>query len=183
MPNRILEQYKKKIVPALRKEFGYKNISSVPKVEKVVINVGMGRSAVNKDTKLMEKIEADLAKISGQKPSLRLSKKSIAGFKLREGLPVGCVVTLRGTKMYDFIDRLISLALPRSRDFQGIPLSSVDLHGNINIGVKEHNIFPEITYESLKDIFGLEVTVVTSARTREEGIALFRLFGFPLKTS
>lgn len=183
MPSRIIEKYKKEIRPAIQKQFGYKNVSQVPKIIKVVINVGMGRIAVNKDTKLMEKIEADLAKISGQKPSLRKSKKSIAGFKLREGMAVGCAVTLRGGRMYDFIDRLIAIALPRSRDFQGISLSAVDTNGNLNIGIKEHNIFPEVSYESLKDIFGLEINVVTTARSREEGIALLRLFGFPLKTS
>ena len=169
MPSRIIEKY--------RKEYGESR--QAPRIMKVVVNVGIGKIA--KDAKMIERMEKDLAKITGQKPAVRNAKKSIAGFKLREGTPVGLVVTLRGTRMYDFIDRLISVALPRSRDFQGISKSSIDEHGNINIGIKEHNIFPEISYESLKDIFGLEVTVVTTAGSKEKGLALFKVLGFPIK--
>ncbi len=151
-----------------------------PRITKVVLNVGVGKIA--KDAKALEKIEQDLAKITGQKPALRAAKKSIAGFKVREGTPSGYMVTLRGSRMYDFIDRLISVALPRSRDFQGIPESSFDAAGNLNIGIKEHNIFPEVSYESLKDIFGLEVTIVINAGSRKEGVVLLRFLGFPIRT-
>lgn len=179
--NRLQEKYKKEILPALKDQFKYKNISAVPKISKVTVNVGFGKTAVIKDTKLIERMEQDVAKITGQQPSVRKAKKSIAGFKLREGMPIGYLVTLRGARMYDFIDRLISIALPRTRDFQGLSSGSFDEHGNFTVGIKEHNIFPEITYESLKDIFGLEVTVVTNAGSREVGRAMLKMFGFPLK--
>lgn len=160
-------------------EFGYKTVMAVPKIEKVVLNAGIGRAI--KDDKFVEKVKQDLVKLSGQKPVARLAKKSIAGFKLREGTEIGVSVTLRGKRMYDFIDRLISIALPRTRDFHGIEPKSFDQKGNLTIGVKEHNIFPEIHYESLKDIFGFEVSIATTAKKREEGIALLRLMGFPIK--
>ena len=179
MQSRIIEQYRKKIAPALQAEFHYKNKHAIPRVTKVIVNVGVGK--ISKDTKMIERIQEDLAKITGQKAALRMAKKSIAGFKSREGTPSGVMVTLRGGRMYDFIDRLISVALPRSRDFQGLPEKSFDAVGNLNIGIKEHNIFPEISYESLKDIFGLEITVVTSSKVRKEGIALLRNMGFPIK--
>src|SRR3989344_1217926 len=169
MQSRILEKYKK--------IYGRK--PAAPRVEKVVVNVGVGKIA--KDTKALERIEQDLAKITGQKPALRKAKKSISGFKVREGTPSGYMVTLRGTRMYDFIDRLISVALPRSRDFQGLSEHSFDGSGNLSIGIKEHNIFPEVSYESLKDIFGLEVTITVNARSRQEGIELLRSLGFPIK--
>ena len=181
MSSRLLEKYRKEIVPALREEFAYKTIMAVPKVTKAVVNVGMGRVAVAKDTKMIERIGSDLAKITGQKPSTRKAKQSISGFKTRAGMDVGMMVTLRGRRMYDFIDRLISLALPRTRDFRGLPLSNVDSYGNLNLGVREHNVFPEISYESLKDIFGIQVTIATTAKNQTEGLALFRKFGFPLK--
>lgn len=176
---RLLEKYRKEVIPSLKEVFHYKNISAVPKITKAVVNVGTGRIA--KESKMLERVEKDLAKITGQKPAVRPAKKSIAGFKLREGMPVGYMVTLRGTRMYDFIDRLVSIALPRTRDFQGIPLVAVDMAGNLTIGVKEQTIFPEVTYDTLKDIFSLEVTIVTAARTRDEGIELLRLMGFPLQ--
>lgn len=181
--NRLQEKYRKTILPALQKEFAYKSVSAVPKIEKVTVNIGFGRAAIAKDTKLIEKIEQDLAKITGQKPSARTAKKSIAGFKLREGLLIGYAVTLRGTRMYDFIDRLISIALPRSRDFQGLPSQSFDENGNFTIGIKEHNIFPEVAYESLKDIFGLQVTIVTNAGSKKTGLFLLKAMGFPIKVS
>ncbi len=180
MTPRLLEKYRTVIVPALRDQFHFDNIHSVPRVTKVTVNTGIGR--IVKDDKLIKKIEHDLAKITGQKPSVRNAKKSIAGFKLREGTPVGYMVTLRGTRMYDFIDRLISLALPRSRDFQGLSNQSFDAAGNLSIGIKEHNIFPEVSYESLKDIFGFQVTIVTNAGSKEKGIALLKMMGFPIKS-
>jgi len=175
----LLEQYRKKIIPAMQKDFGIKNVMAIPRVEKVVINVGIGK--MTKDDKFIEKAQRDLALLSGQKPVFRKAKKSISGFKSREGTNIGMVVTLRGKRMYDFIDRLIHVALPRSKDFRGLDIKNFDSNGNLNLGIKEHNIFPEVTYESLKDIFGLEVTVVTSARNREKGIALLKLMGFPLR--
>lgn len=179
MSARLLEKYRKKVVPALQKDFGIKNVMAVPKVEKVVINTGIGR--IMKEEKSVEKIERDITLLSGQKPVFRKAKKSIAGFKIREGVNVGLSVTLRGKRMYDFIDRLISIALPRSKDFRGIDSKNIDAKGNLNLGVKEHSIFPEVSYESLKDIFGLEIAVVTSAKTREQGIALLKMLGFPIK--
>jgi large subunit ribosomal protein L5 len=178
---RLLEKYRKEVIPAMREKFGYKNIMAVPKIEKVVINTGYGRKAVLRDVAAIEKIKADLSKLTGQKPAVRKAKKSISGFKVRQGMEIGAVVTLRGKRMYDFIDRLISIALPRSRDFHGLDSKSFDEGGSLNIGIKEHSVFPEITYESLKDIFGLEVSVVTTAKSREEGMELLRLMGFPIK--
>lgn len=178
---RLLIKYRKEVIPAMREKFGYKSVMAVPKVEKVVINAGFGRKAVAKETAAIEKTEKDLAKLTGQKPAVRKAKKSISGFKLRQGMPIGMMVTLHGRRMYDFIDRLISIALPRSRDFHGLDSKSFDKRGSLSIGIKEHSIFPEITYESLKDIFGLEISVVTTAKSREEGIELLKLMGFPIK--
>ena len=178
---RLLTKYRKEVMPAMKAKFGYKNVMAIPKIEKVVVNVGYGRKAVAKETKAIEKIEQDLAKITGQKPAVRKSKKSISGFKVREGLDVGMMVTLRGRRMYDFIDRLISVALPRSRDFRGLDSKAFDQHGSLNMGIKEQTIFPEVTYESLKDIFSLQVTITTTAKNKEEGEDLLRLIGFPIK--
>ncbi|MBI2068944.1 MAG: 50S ribosomal protein L5 [Candidatus Yanofskybacteria bacterium] len=177
---RLLQKYRKEAIPAMQKEFNIANVMAVPKVEKVVVNIGIGRVA--KDEKITEKIAKDLTVISGQKPVFRKAKKSISGFKSREGMKVGVSVTLRGKRMYDFMDRLISIALPRSKDFRGIETGNFDKNGNLNLGIKESSIFPEITYETLKDIFSLEVTVVTTAKDRQRGIALLRLMGFPIKT-
>ena len=160
-------------------KFSYKNIMAVPKIEKAVINIGSGRAAAA--PKLREKIEKDIALITGQKPAWRLARKSISGFKVRQGMTVGFISTLRGKRMYDFIDRLISIALPRSRDFRGIEISSFDGQRSLNLGVREQIIFPEISYESSKDIFPFQVTITTTAKTREEGLELLRLIGFPLK--
>lgn len=177
---RLYDKYKKTAVPALQKEFGIANVMAVPRIEKVVLNTGVGR--VIKDDKMMERIERDLGILTGQKPVERKAKKSISSFKVREGVTVGVAVTLRGKRMYDFLDRLISIALPMSKDFRGIEMKNFDQKGNLNIGIKEQNIFPEITYETLKDIFGLQVTVVTkNTRNREQGIALMRLLGFPIQ--
>ena len=178
---RLLTKYRKEVVPKLRAEFGYKSVMAVPRLRKVVVNVGYGKRALAKDSKGIERMQTDLAKLTGQKSAPRLAKQSIAGFKLRQGLEIGALVTLRGRRMYDFIDRLISVALPRSRDFRGLDPKAFDQAGNLNIGIKENNIFPEISYESLKDIFSLEVTVVTTAGQPAAGIALLRYLGFPLK--
>lgn len=176
---RLQEQYRKKAIPALKEQFGFTNVMQVPKVEKVVINVGIGR--ITKDNAAVERVKRDLSVLSGQNPSIRKAKKSISSFKIRKGAPVGILVTLRGKRMYDFLDRLISIALPTSKDFRGIDPKNVDAQGNLNLGIKEHNIFPEVTYESIKDLFSLQVTVTTTAKTHERGIALLRLIGFKFK--
>lgn len=171
--------YRKKAIPALRKDFGISNIMAVPRIEKVTVNVGTGR--IHKDGPALEKIRRDLALVTGQKPSARPARKSVASFKVREGVTVGYAVTLRGRRMWDFLERFISLALPLSKDFRGVDPKHVDAHGNLNMGVREHNIFPEVNLESMKDIFGLQVTVTTNARNRERGVALLRSIGFPFK--
>jgi large subunit ribosomal protein L5 len=176
---RLQEKYRKTVSPAMQKDFGIENVMAVPKIEKVVINTGVGR--ITKEDKTIERIAKELAMITGQKPVLRKAKKSISGFKLRQGVTVGVSVTLRGKRMYDFLDRLISIALPRSKDFRGIDPNNFDKMGNLNFGIKESSIFPEINYENVKDIFGLEVTVVTTAKNREKGAALLKQIGFPIK--
>ncbi|MEK7121187.1 MAG: 50S ribosomal protein L5 [Patescibacteria group bacterium] len=163
----------------MQKTFEIENIMAVPKIEKVVVNTGVGRIA--KEDKTIERIAKDLTMIVGQKPVFKKAKKSISGFKLREGVSVGISVTLRGKRMYDFLDRLIAIALPRSRDFRGIETKNFDKMGNLNFGIRESSIFPEINYENVKDIFGLEVTVVTTAQNREKGIELLRQMGFPIR--
>ncbi|MBI2062377.1 MAG: 50S ribosomal protein L5 [Candidatus Yanofskybacteria bacterium] len=178
--SRLQEKYRKTVVPALQKSFKIENIMAVPKIEKIVINTGVGRIA--KEDKTLERISKELAMIIGQKPVFKKAKKSISGFKLREGVNVGISATLRGKRMYDFIDRLISIALPRSKDFRGIDSKNFDKMGNLNFGIRESSIFPEINYENVKDIFGLEVTVVTTAKNREKGVELLKQLGFPIKT-
>jgi len=173
----LKQQYQKEIIPALQEKFGYKNVMAIPKISKAIINVGIGR--IVKEDKKIEHIISDIAKITGQKPVTRKAKKSIAGFKVREGMDSGLVVTLRGKRMYDFIERLIRTALPRSRDFRGLKPSSLDGWGNLNIGIKEHMIFPEVSYESAKDIFGFQVTIVSTAKNKEEALELFKLLGLP----
>jgi len=177
--SRLETKYKKDVIPALRKEFGINNVMAVPRVLKVTVNTGVGR--IHKDDKTLERIARDLGVLTGQKASARASKKSIASFKVRDGVTVGYAVTLRGKRMWDFLDRFISLALPLSKDFRGIEVKNVDQHGNLNYGIKEHSIFPEVTLENVKDIFSLQVTVTTTAKNRDRGIALFRGLGFPLK--
>ncbi|MDP3792795.1 MAG: 50S ribosomal protein L5 [bacterium] len=175
----LIQKYRKEVIPAMQKKFSIENVMAVTKIEKVIINVGIGK--VTKDDKFIEKVKRDLALLSGQKPIFRKAKKSIAGFKSREGMNIGLMITLRGKRMYDFIDRLIHVAIPRSKDFRGIDPKNFDKNGNLNLGIKEHSIFPEIHYESLKDIFGLQVTVVTTAKIRDQGIELLKLMGFPIK--
>ncbi|OGI29486.1 MAG: 50S ribosomal protein L5 [Candidatus Moranbacteria bacterium RIFOXYA12_FULL_44_15] len=175
----IREKYKKEVVAEMKKKLGFKNDSEAPKIEKVVVNVGIGKFI--KDSGMVSDILESLKTIVGQKPLMTKSKKSIAGFKIREGLEVGMKATLRGKRMWDFIEKLVSSAIPRIRDFQGIKESSVDSSGNLNLGIKEHLIFPEILPEQVKNIFSLEVNITTSAKNREEGMALFRALGFPIE--
>jgi len=177
---RLLAKYRREVIPAMVAKFGYKTVMAAPRIEKVIVSVGTGR--VVKEPKLQERIEKDLIKITGQKPAVRKAKKSIAGFKIREGMDIGLMVTLRGKRMYDFMDRLIAVALPRSRDFRGLDPKSFDGNGNLSIGIKEQNIFPEVSYESLKDIFSLGITIATNAKSKEEGSELLKLMGFPIKT-
>ena len=174
------EQYKKNIASQLQSELGIKNKHLVPFLQKVVVNIGLGRAsqAPNFSDKILPEITKELASITGQAPAPRAAKKSIAGFKLREGQPVGLQVTLRGNRMYGFIDKIVKTTFPRVRDFKGIDLKNVDTNGNLNIGFKEHVVFPEIIQDSSSVNFGLQVTCVVSARTREEAIALYRKLGF-----
>lgn len=182
---RLKDKFEKEVIPAMMKRFGYKNKMVVPKIEKVVINTGFGRQVAGKTAeeqkKIQEAILEDLSLISGQRPVLKRAKKAISGFKTRKGQAIGASVTLRGKRMFDFLERLIHIALPRLRDFQGIEISSFDKKGNLTIGIREHIAFPEILPEKAKNIFGLEITVVTTAKKKEEGIELLRLLGFPIK--
>ena len=179
----LRETYEQKAVSALKEKFGYKSRMAVPKIDKVVINTGFGKLIANKtgedNRKTLEGILGDLSNIAGQHAAVAVAKKSIAGFKLREGVPIGAKVTLRGQRMYDFLERLVKVVLPRSRDFQGISAGSVDKEGNLTIGIKEHIFFPEISPEKIRNMFGLEVSIATTARSKEEGLELFRLLGFP----
>jgi large subunit ribosomal protein L5 len=175
----IQEKYKKEIIPALKKEFGYKNSLEVPQVFKVVLNVGFGRHA--KEKAYIDNVVKSLTKISGQKPVLTKAKKSISSFKIREGMTIGASVILRGKRMYDFIEKLVNVSFPRVRDFRGIDLKSVDRQGNLTVGFKEHLSFPEIKPDEVDNVFGLEVCLSTSAKTKKEGEVLFTLMGFPFK--
>ncbi|HPO68551.1 MAG TPA: 50S ribosomal protein L5 [Candidatus Pacearchaeota archaeon] len=183
---RLKEKYNKEVIPQMMEKFGYDNKMAVPKIEKVVINTGIGKMISGKTSdeqkKIYETILEDLSLITGQKPVLTKSKKSISAFKLREGMKIGVKVTLRGQKMYDFLERLINIVLPRTRDFKGIDLKSFDKGGNLTIAIKEHISFPEISQEKLKTIFGFEISVITNAKKRDEAIELLRLMGFPLKS-
>ncbi|MDZ7755469.1 50S ribosomal protein L5 [Rhodohalobacter sp.] len=176
---RLYTKYKEDIIQKLRDEFKYENIMGVPKLQKIVINVGAG-DAMN-DAKILDVITDNIATITGQKPVKTKAKKSIANFKLREGMPIGCKVTLRGKIMYEFLDRLINLALPRTRDFQGVPNKSFDGRGNYTMGIKEHTIFPEIDVDKAKLVHGMDVTFVTSAESDEEAFTLLQHFGMPFK--
>jgi large subunit ribosomal protein L5 len=176
---RLHDRYREEIAPALRERFGIQNPMRVPKLEKIVVNMGVGEAVVN--ARALEGAMEDLAKITGQKPQLRRARKSIAGFKIREGVPVGARVTLRGERMWEFLDRLVSVALPRVRDFRGISPNSFDGRGNFALGLREQLIFPEISYDSIDATRGLDVAVVTTAQTDEEGRELLRLLGMPLR--
>lgn len=181
----LLEKYKKEVIPLMMQKFGFKNPMAVPKIEKVVVNTGFGRLVAGKTAEEQRKTQdfilEDLDLICGQKIMLKKAKKSISSFKIREGMIIGAAVTLRKKKMYDFLERLISIALPRSRDFQGIDPKSFDKKGNLTIGIKEHIAFPEVSPEKSKNIFGLEIIVVTNAKNQTEGIELLRAMGFPIK--
>ena len=182
---RLKEKFIKEVVPAMRERLGYKSNMAVPKVEKVVLNTGFGRLVVGKTgdepKKIVDAIVDDLTLIAGQKVMATRAKKAISAFKTRQGMLIGACVTLRGQRMYDFLERLINIALPRSRDFQGIDEKSVDQRGNLTVAFREHIAFPEISPEKTKAIFGFEITIVTTARSQKEGLELLRLMGFPIK--
>lgn len=179
MTARIKEQYTKEVVPALMKEFNYSNIMQVPRITKVVLNMGVGEAVSN--AKVMEAAVSDMTKISGQKPIVTKAKKAIATFKLRAGMPIGCKVTLRGKRMYEFFDRLVNFSMPRIRDFRGISDKAFDGRGNYSLGIREQIIFPEIEYDKIDKIRGMNITVGTSAKTDEEGKALLKHLGMPFK--
>lgn len=176
---RLHEFYRESVVLGLIEKFGYKSPMEVPRIEKITINMGVGEAVADK--KVMEHAVGDLKKISGQKPVVTLSKKSIAGFKIRDNYPVGCKVTLRRERMYDFLDRLVTIAIPRIRDFRGVSGKSFDGRGNYNMGVKEQIIFPEIEYDKIDAIRGMNITITTTAKTDEEARALLAAFKFPFK--
>lgn len=177
--NRLQEQYNKQIVPALKEKFGYKNIMAVPKIKQVNLNVGVGRFL--KDNRFMESLKKDFTKLAGQAPVETMARKSVAGFKIREGQQVGLTVTLRGTRMYEFLDKLISVGMPRIKDFRGVSRKGFDGRGNYNLGLKEHLVFPEISQEALEHIFGLQVTIVTTAGKDEPAYELLKQMKFPFK--
>lgn len=176
---RLKEMYLNEIVPAMTKKFGYKNVMEVPKIEKVVINMGVGEAKDN--AKLLESAAKDLEIISGQKPVITKAKKSIANFKLREGMSIGCKVTLRGERMYEFVDRLINLALPRVRDFRGVNPNAFDGRGNYALGIREQLIFPEIDFDKVDKVRGMDIIFVTTAKTDEEARELLTQFGMPFR--
>lgn len=177
--SRLKARYVEEIIPELIKEFGYRNIMQVPRLEKVVINMGLGEAIQN--IKILDSACEELGLVAGQKPVITKAKKSIASFKLRQGMPIGCMVTLRREKMYEFLDRLMNIALPRVRDFKGIPGKGFDGRGNYSLGIKEQLIFPEINYDKVDKIKGLNISIVTSAKTDEEGKALLKQLGMPFR--
>ena len=176
---RLQQQYKEKIVPDLMKKFGFSSIMQVPRITKVTLNMGVSEAVADK--KVMDHAVSDMTKIAGQKPVVTKSKKAIAGFKIRQDYPIGCMVTLRGARMYEFLDRFVTVALPRVRDFRGISGRSFDGRGNYNIGVKEQIIFPEIEYDKIDALRGLNISITTSAKTDDEARALLTAFKFPFK--
>ena len=177
--SRLREKYHKEVVAALRKEFGYKNVMAVPKIQKIVVNMGLGEATAN--AKIIETGADELARITGQKPVTRRSKKSIAQFKVRKGQPVGTMVTLRGERMWEFLDRLMNIALPRVRDFKGVSPRGFDGRGNYTLGLREQLIFPEINYDQVDKTRGLEVSIITTARTDQEARRLLELLGMPFQ--
>lgn len=179
MASRMKEKYLKEVVPALQKEFSYKNPMQVPGIHKVVVNIGMGEAIQN--AKAMDAAVSDLATITGQRPVITRAKRSVAAFKLREGMQIGCMVTLRGDRMYHFLDKLMNVALPRIRDFQGISSEAFDGRGNYTLGLREQLVFPEIDYDKIDKVRGMEISIVTTARTDEEGRQLLKLMGMPFK--
>jgi large subunit ribosomal protein L5 len=176
---RLKQHYQKSVIPALVKEFGYKNVMAVPKVQKVSVNIGLGEATQN--AKLMDGAVNELGQIAGQKPVVTKAKKSIAAFKLREGMSIGAMVTLRGDRMYEFLDRLMNVALPRVRDFRGVSSKSFDGRGNYTLGVRDQLIFPEIDYNKVEKVKGMNISITTSAKTDAEGLALLKHMGMPFR--
>lgn len=179
MKARLQERYRSEVVPALMKRFQYKNTMAVPRVSKVVVNIGLGEASAN--VKLLDVAAVELGQVTGQKAVITRAKKSIANFKIRKGMPIGCCVTLRGDRMYEFLDRLCSVVLPRVRDFKGLPANSFDGRGNYTLGLKDQLVFPEIDYTRVDKIKGMNITIATSARNDEEGRELLKLLGVPLR--
>jgi large subunit ribosomal protein L5 len=180
MISRLHEKYRKEAVPALTKRFGYSNMMAVPRVKKVTVNIGLGEASQN--VKLLDTAAVELGQIAGQKPVITRAKKSIANFKIRKGMPIGCMVTLRGEQMYEFLDRLVSIVLPRVRDFKGLPPNSFDGRGNYTLGLKDQLVFPEIDYTRVDKIKGMNVTITTTASNDEEGRELLKALGVPFRT-
>ena len=180
MNPRLKEKYNKDVLPRMMKAFNYKNRMGVPRLEKIVINMGVGEATEN--AKALDQAASDLTIISGQKPAITRARKSVSGFKLREGVPIGCKVTLRGSRMYEFFDRLVNTALPRVRDFRGVNPKSFDGRGNYSLGIVEQLIFPEIAYDEVEKLRGMDITVVTSAKSTEEARELLKLLGLPLQS-
>lgn len=171
--------YNKSVVPDLKKKFGYSSVMQVPRIEKITLNMGVGEAI--SDKKVLEHAKTDMTLISGQKPVITKARRSVAGFKIREGYPIGCKVTLRGTRMWDFFERLVMIAIPRVRDFRGLNAKSFDGRGNYSMGVREQIIFPEIDYDKIDKVRGLDITITTSAKSDEEGRALLAAFNFPFR--
>ncbi|EGW22506.1 MULTISPECIES: 50S ribosomal protein L5 [Methylobacter] len=176
---RLETVYKEKILPALVEQFAYNSVMQAPRITKITLNMGVGGAVADK--KVLQSAVSDMEKISGQKPVVTLARKSIAGFKIRDDMPIGCKVTLRSDRMYEFLDRLISISIPRIRDFRGLSPKSFDGRGNYSMGVKEQIIFPEIDYDKIDTLRGMDITITTTAQTNEEGLALLKLFNFPFK--
>jgi large subunit ribosomal protein L5 len=176
---RLKDHYRKNVIPALTKEFNYGNVMSVPKIDKITLNIGMGEATQN--VKLLDSAVAELTTIAGQKPVITKAKKSIAAFKLRENMPIGCMVTLRGDRMYEFLDRLVNVALPRVRDFRGVSSKAFDGRGNYTLGIRDQLIFPEIDYNKVEKIKGMNICITTTAKTDAEGVALLRQMGMPFR--
>lgn len=177
--SRLEKKYKEEIVPALVSQFGYKTVMQVPKLTKITLNMGVGGAVADK--KVLQSAVSDMEKISGQKAVVTLARKSIAGFKIRDDMPIGCKVTLRSDRMYEFLDRLITISIPRIRDFRGMSSKSFDGRGNYSVGIKEQIIFPEIDYDKIDALRGMDICITTTAKTDEEGLALLKLFNFPFK--
>ncbi len=176
---RLFEKYKKEVVPSLMKFFNFKSVMQVPKIQKIVLNIGVGQAT--QDPKILDDVAKELESIVGQKPAIRKAKKSISNFKLREGMNIGCMVTLRGAKMYEFLDRLINIAIPRIRDFRGVSDKSFDGRGNYTLGIKEHMIFPEVNVDKITRLYGMDITIVTSAKTDQQAYELLKALGMPFR--
>ena len=178
---RLLERYRNEIVPAMMEKFGYKNPLAAPRLQKIVVNSGLGRAQENR--KVLDDALRDIALITGQRPVITKARKSVSGFKLRKGAAIGCKVTLRGRRMYEFLDRLINIALPRIRDFRGLSPNSFDGHGNYTLGIGEHTVFPEVDIDQVEFVIGMDITIVTTGKSDEESFELLRLMGMPFRTT